>query len=85
MNLALQHTSNRIYFLYYPKRKSFEQNTSSSGRKKWSQQELADKVGVSRQTISSVEANRYSPSLVLAFEIAYSFGKDIQDVFQYKL
>ncbi|HIS28669.1 MAG TPA: helix-turn-helix transcriptional regulator [Candidatus Avamphibacillus intestinigallinarum] len=52
--------------------------------KKWSQQELADRVGVSRQTISSVEANRYSPSLVLAFEIAYSFGKEIQDVFQYK-
>lgn len=53
--------------------------------KKWSQQELADRVGVSRQTISSVEANRYNPSLVLAFEIAYSFGKNIQDVFQYKL
>lgn len=52
--------------------------------KKWSQQELADRVGVSRQTISSVEANRYSPSLVLAFEIAYSFEKEIQDVFQYK-
>lgn len=52
---------------------------------KWSQQELADRVGVSRQTISSVEANRYNPSLVLAFEIAYSFGKNIQDVFQYKL
>ena len=52
--------------------------------KKWSQQELADRVGVSRRTISSVEANRYSPSLVLAFEIAYSFGKEIQDVFQYK-
>lgn len=53
--------------------------------KKWSQQELADRVGVSRQTISSVEANRYNPSLVLAFEIAYSFGINIQDVFQYKL
>jgi len=53
--------------------------------KKWSQQDLADKVGVSRQTISSVEANRYSPSLILAFKIAYSFERDIQEVFQFKL
>lgn len=53
--------------------------------KKWSQQELADRVGVSRQTISSVEGNRYSPSLLLAFKIAQTFEKSIQDVFQYKL
>ncbi|MEK8130758.1 helix-turn-helix transcriptional regulator [Paenibacillus filicis] len=53
--------------------------------KKWSQQELANQVGVSRQTIASIEANRYNPSLILAFEIAFVFGKEIHEVFQYKL
>ncbi|RAK22063.1 transcriptional regulator [Anoxybacillus vitaminiphilus] len=53
--------------------------------KKWTQQDLANKVGVSRQTIASIEANRYNPSLILAFEIAAAFDKEIQEVFQYKL
>lgn len=52
--------------------------------KKWSQQDLANKVGVSRQTIASIEANRYNPSLILAFEIAAVFDKEIQDVFEYQ-
>jgi len=46
---------------------------------------LADKVGVTRQTIASIEANRYNPSLILAFEIAAAFGKEIQEVFEYQL
>ncbi len=50
----------------------------------WSQKELAEKVGVSRQTIISLEGSRYSPSLILAFEIAYLFDKDINEVFQYE-
>lgn len=50
---------------------------------RWSQQELADRVGVSRQTIVSLEANRYNPSLRLAFEIAHVFGTSIDDVFLY--
>ncbi|MFO7342399.1 MAG: transcriptional regulator [Caldibacillus debilis] len=53
--------------------------------KKWTQQDLADKVGVTRQTIASIEANRYNPSLILAFEIAAAFGKEIQEVFEYQL
>lgn len=53
--------------------------------KKWTQQDLANKVGVSRQTIASIEANRYNPSLILAFEISIVFDKEIQEVFQYKL
>ncbi|GEN35683.1 MULTISPECIES: helix-turn-helix transcriptional regulator [Aneurinibacillus] len=53
--------------------------------KKWTQQDLAKKVGVSRQTIASIEANRYNPSLILAFEISAVFDKEIQEVFQYKL
>lgn len=48
------------------------------------QKELAEKVGVSRQTIISMEKGNYTPSLVLAFEIADVFGLQIEDVFQYK-
>jgi len=51
--------------------------------KKWSQKVVAEKVGVSRQTIISLEANRYNPSLKLAFQLADIFEKDINDVFQY--
>ncbi len=51
--------------------------------KKWSQQEVADRLGVSRQTIASIEANKYNPSLILGFKIAQLFGVDINDVFQY--
>ncbi|MDV2686467.1 helix-turn-helix transcriptional regulator [Alkalihalophilus lindianensis] len=52
--------------------------------KKISQKDLALKVGVSRQTIISLENNRYNPSLILAFEIAQVFQKDISEVFTYK-
>lgn len=47
------------------------------------QQQLADKVGVTRQTIIAIEAGRYAPSLPLAFKIAHAFGKKIEEVFQY--
>ncbi|WP_337102911.1 helix-turn-helix transcriptional regulator [Paenibacillus sp. YIM B09110] len=52
--------------------------------KKWSQQDVADRIGVSRQTIVSIEANRYNPSLILAFKIAQLFNVDVNEVFQYK-
>jgi putative transcriptional regulator len=48
------------------------------------QQQLADKVGVTRQTIIAVEAAKYSPSLELAFRIALAFGKPLEEVFQYR-
>ena len=48
------------------------------------QQELADKAGVTRQTIIAIEAGKYSPSLPLAFKIAQTFGVPIEDVFQYE-
>lgn len=51
--------------------------------KGWTQQEVADRLGVSRQTIISIEKNKYTPSLVLAFELAQLFDKDINEVFQY--
>jgi putative transcriptional regulator len=61
--------TNRIYLL--------------RAERRWSQQYLADLVGVSRQTIISLEANRYNPSLLLAFRIADAFGVGVEDVFQY--
>ena len=47
------------------------------------QQQLADKVGVTRQTIIATESGRYAPSLPLAFKIAQAFGVPIEQVFQY--
>jgi len=48
------------------------------------QQQLADKAGVTRQTIVAIEAAKYSPSLELAFKIADAFGKPLEEVFQYQ-
>jgi putative transcriptional regulator len=47
------------------------------------QQKLADRVGVTRQTIIAIESGKYAPSLPLAFKIARTFGKPIEDIFQY--
>jgi putative transcriptional regulator len=47
------------------------------------QQQLADRVGVTRQTIIAIEAGNYAPSLPLAFRIARTFGVRIEQVFQY--
>lgn len=48
------------------------------------QQELAEKVGVTRQTINALEAAKYSPSLELAFKISDVFDKPLEEVFKYK-
>jgi putative transcriptional regulator len=48
------------------------------------QQQLADKVGVTRQTIIAIEADKYSPSLILAFKIAKAFNVPLEKVFQYE-
>jgi len=48
------------------------------------QQQLADLVGVTRQTIIAIEASKYAPSLPLAFRIAKTFGVPIEGVFQYE-
>ena len=47
------------------------------------QQQLADKAGVSRQTIVAIEKGNYSPSLELAFRIAYIFKTPLEEVFTY--
>ena len=47
------------------------------------QAELADRIGVTRQTIIAIEQGRYSPSLEMAFQIARVFRVPLDDVFQY--
>ncbi|MFN7619410.1 helix-turn-helix transcriptional regulator [Brevundimonas sp.] len=47
----------------------------------WSQADLADQLGVSRQTVNALETGRYDPSLPLAFRIARVFGQPIESIF----
>ena len=47
------------------------------------QQHLADQIGVTRQTVNAIEGGKYSPSLEVAFKIAYVFGKPLEEVFQF--
>ncbi len=49
------------------------------------QEELARRVNVTRQTIIALEAGKYTPSLALAFRIARVFNKRVEDVFQYEV
>ena len=48
------------------------------------QQELAEKIGVTRQTVIAIEQDKYSPSLEVAFRIARVFGVPLEEVFQYE-
>jgi putative transcriptional regulator len=52
-------------------------------RGEMTQAELAERIGVTRQTIIAIEQGRYSPSLEMAFQIAQAFGVSLDDVFQY--
>jgi putative transcriptional regulator len=47
------------------------------------QQQLADQVGVTRQTVNAIEANKYSPSLEVAFRIAGALGRPLDQVFSF--
>jgi putative transcriptional regulator len=47
------------------------------------QSELAEKIGMTRQTVAAIEAGKYSPSLEAAFRIAEAFGARLEDVFQW--
>jgi putative transcriptional regulator len=49
--------------------------------KEWSQGDLADKLGVSRQTVNAIETEKYDPSLPLAFKVARLFKMRIEDIF----
>lgn len=48
----------------------------------WTQQELADRLDVSRQTVNAIEKGKYDPSLPVAFRIAALFGRRIEDIFE---
>ncbi len=50
--------------------------------REWSQGDLAEKLGVSRQTINAIETEKYDPSLPLAFKIARLFKRPIEDIFE---
>ena len=63
--------SNRI------RRLRFDQNEMT-------QEELANKVGCTRQTIIALEQNKYIPSIELAFRVAKAFGVPLEEVFQYE-
>jgi putative transcriptional regulator len=48
------------------------------------QAELAERIGMTRQTVAAIEAGKYSPTLEAAFRIAAVFGKPLEDVFQWE-
>jgi len=50
-------------------------------QRSWSQAELAERLGVSRQTVNAIETDRYDPSLPLAFKIAARFDMPIEQIF----
>lgn len=54
-------------------------------RGEMTQQDLADRVGVSRQTINAIEGGKYAPSLEVAFQIALALGRPLEQVFQFVL
>jgi putative transcriptional regulator len=47
----------------------------------WSQAELADRIGVARQTIVALEAGKYAPSLPLAFKLSKLFNRTVEEIF----
>lgn len=51
------------------------------GERNWTQEDLAGRLGVSRQTVNAIETGRYDPSLPLAFRIAEMFEARIEDIF----
>lgn len=51
--------------------------------REWSQSDLADKLGVSRQTINAIETEKYDPSLPLAFKVARLFKLAIEEIFEH--
>jgi putative transcriptional regulator len=50
--------------------------------RRWSQSDLADRLGVSRQSVNAIETGKYDPSLPLAFKIAQLFGQPIEAIFE---
>ena len=72
-----QNAKNMLYFFQTAKIHIYR------ATKRMTQQELADLVGVSRQTIMQLERNRYNPSMLLAYSIAKVFDVTIEDLFTF--
>lgn len=53
-------------------------------RGEMTQQQLAERIGVTRQTVMAIEAGKYSPSLEVAFKMARAFGVPLEEVFRYE-
>ena len=49
----------------------------------WTQADVADRIGVTRQTVHAVETGKYEPSLPLAFRLSRLFGLNVEEVFEY--
>ena len=54
-------------------------------KKQLTQVQLAELIGVSRQTIFSIEINKYVPSVILSMKLAKAFGKKVEDIFKLEL
>ncbi len=52
------------------------------GQLDWTQADLAGKLGVSRQTVNAIETEKYDPSLPLAFKIAKTFHRSVEEIFK---
>lgn len=89
-NCKKNFTFSKVFFTillsYIIRRKQLLSNRLAVYRaeKEWTQQELANRVNVSRQTIVNIEKNKYTPSVVLAYKIAHAFNVEITNVFIYK-
>jgi putative transcriptional regulator len=57
---------------------------TTSNREDWTQEGLARRLGVTRQTVISIEKGTYNPSLLLAFKLSRIFGMRIEDIFDYR-
>ena len=84
--LKLFYNKVKLTLLYYRKEIGQLKNKVEEYRKSMNekQEELANLVGVSRQTIISIEKGKYNPSILLAFKIAHHFHKSIEEVFIYE-
>lgn len=52
------------------------------GERRWSQADLAERLGVSRQSVNAIETGKFDPSLPLAFKLASLFGQRIEQIFE---
>ena len=51
-------------------------------KKNWTQEDLADKIGISRQSINSIETGKFTPSTILALKMAKAFATTVESIFQ---